>query len=252
MYHYFFDSPLSQARFTKDMGRVESRLIDLGIKGKITRLTPLHDLAASVREAIAAGADTLVAVGNDHLLSRMVSVLKAHPRVTVGIIPFGEGTMRIAQSCGIPSGISACDTLAARRMERLDAGVLNGTELFLSSAEVAALPCTIECDRKFTVQESPAMHAAVLNLIAFSHACTPANPRDGLFTVCLTHPPSASFFRASSAVAHTLFSARVVRITPSGVDDTVTIDGFRRTRAPLTLEIMPRHLSLIVGKEREF
>jgi diacylglycerol kinase family enzyme len=253
MYHYFFDSPLSQARFAKNLGRVESRLIDLGIKGKITRLTPLHDLATCVREALAAGADTLVAVGNDQLLSRIVSFLKAHPHVTVGAIPFGEGTMRIAQNCGIPAGLPACDTLAARRTERLDAGVLNSNELFISSAEVTALPCRFECDRKFTVQESPAMHAAVLNLIAFSGACAPANPRDGLFTICLTPPPSASFFRATqTANAHSQFLVRAVRITPSGGDDTVTIDGFRRVRAPLTLEIMPQHLSFVVGKERKF
>lgn len=252
MHQYFIDSPLSAPHYAKALGRIEARLTDLGIKGKMTRLTPLHDLATCVREAIAAGADTLVAVGNDHLLSRIASVLKSHPRLILGMIPFGPGARRIPQTMGIPDNLPACDTLAARRTEMLDMGVINGIELFIAAAEIPALPCTIECDQKFTVQESPPLHAAVLNLIAYSHACAPARPDDGRFTVCLTRPPSSPLFRAALPAAHSTWYARTVRIVPAHSDLTVMIDGFRRVRAPLMFEVLPRHLSFIVGRLRKF
>lgn len=252
MHHYFLDSSLNAPRYAKDIARIETRLTDLGIKGKVTRLTPLHDLSTCVKKALAESEETLVAVGSDAMLSRLVSFLRAHPRLTIGTIPLGAGPRMVSRVLGIPEGLPACDTLAARRLEALDAGIIDNTALFISSAEVCALPCALECDRKFSIRESSPLHAVVQNLISFQYPSRTDCPTDGRFTVRLAQISPSSFFRAQSFAVHTAIPARMVRITPTNGDVTVTIDGFRRARAPLTLEVLPRHLNFIVGKERNF
>lgn len=251
-YHYFIDSAINHHRFARELARIETRLTDLGIKGRMARLTPIHDLSFCIKEALGEGAHTLITIGNDHALSRLVSFLYLHPHLTIGMVPVGAGPFRFARSLGIPEGLPACDTLAARRTEALDMGGINATELFLSAAEVEHLPCILECDHRFQIRESPSLHATIQNLISFRYHFSDDSPTDGRFTVRLGVSSAHQRFFKKGTSPHTSLPARAVKILPLNSDVTVTIDGFRLVHAPLTLDLLPRHLFFIVGKERKF
>ena len=134
----------------------------------------------------------------------------------------------------------------------LDVGSLNENELFFSSVEMAHAPYTLECDHAFRVQADPSTRASVQNLLSSLLPKAADCPTDGRFTVLFASPVSSRWRRTPRCVQHTSFAARAVRIVPSAEELIVTIDGFRRVRAPLIIEILPRHLAVIVGKERTF
>lgn len=250
MYHYLFDSSLHQKRFHQEVARVETRITDLGIKGKMTRLTPLHDLRETVEESLAQGARTLIAVGNDHLLSRIASVLRNHPLCTLGIIPVGEGPFLISRTLGIPEGIAACDTLAARRLEVFDAGIMNNGELFISAIEMHNIVCSIQCNAQFSLTPFSASHTTIQNLISFQYPHHCDSPADGQFSIIIRSPAPQSWWKKRTSRHLTHCRAKKITVTPLNGEATATVDGFKIIRLPFTTEVLPHHLTFIVGKAR--
>ncbi|OGL89042.1 hypothetical protein A3I42_04325 [Candidatus Uhrbacteria bacterium RIFCSPLOWO2_02_FULL_49_11] len=250
MYHYFFDPSLRHKRFHQDVARVETRITDLGIKGRFTRLTPLHDLRETVEESLTQGARTLIAVGNDHLLSRIASVLRNHPHCTLGMIPAGVGPFLISHTLGIPESIAACDTLAARRLEAFDAGVMNNNELFISTIEMHNILCSIECDAKYHLTPLSASHTTIQNLISFQYPDYCDSPADGLFSIYIHPQAPSSWWRTRNAVEPTHCTAKKITVTPLNGESTATVDGFKIIRLPFTTEILQHHFTFIVGRTR--
>ncbi len=250
MYHYFFDSSLHHKRFHQDVARIETRITDLGIKGRLTRLTPLHDLRETMEESLAQGTHTFVAVGNDHLLSRIASVLRNHRDCTLGMIPTGVGPFLISHTLGIPEGITACDTLAARRLEAFDAGVMNNSELFISAIEMHNILCSIECNTTYYLTPLTASHTTIQNLISFQYPDHCDNPADGQFSIYIHPKAPPSWWRRGSAEHLTHCTAKKITVTPLNGESTATVDGFKIIRLPFTAEILQHHFTFIVGKTR--
>ncbi|MFA4872525.1 MAG: diacylglycerol kinase family protein [Patescibacteria group bacterium] len=250
MYHYFFDSSLHHKRFHQDVARIETRITDLGIKGRLTRLTPLHDLRETVEESLTQGAHTLIAVGNDHLLSRIASVLRNHPHCTLGIIPVGAGPFIISHTLGIPEGIAACDTLAARRLEVFDAGIMNDRELFISAIEIHNILCSIECNNKYHLTPLSPSHVTIQNLISFQYPDNCDNPADGQLSIYIHPQAPQSWWKKRTTERLTHCMTKKITVSPLNGESTATIDGFKIIRLPFTAEILQHHFTFIVGKTR--
>ena len=88
MYFYIYDSFLHDKRFERDLAAIETRLTDLGVSGKIGRLTPFVSARGLVRDEARRGAQTVVVVGNDATVAKVVEGL-GEEKVTLGIIPVG-------------------------------------------------------------------------------------------------------------------------------------------------------------------
>src|SRR5690349_13808036 len=129
MYFYVFDSYLQDRKYANEVARVETRLGTLGIQGRQEKITILKNIHEALKEAIKRGATTIVAVGNDKTVTKILPQVVEHG-LTLGLIPLGP-EQTIADSLGIPHGVSACDSLSRRVMRRLDVGQANNQYFLL-------------------------------------------------------------------------------------------------------------------------
>jgi len=245
MYFYLYDSFLSDKRYARELTDIEARVADLGIGGKIGRLTTLKSADDMIRQAVRQGAETVVAVGNDETVSRVVrSILGS--QIILGIIPLGE-PVTMADALGIPSGLAACEVLSARILEAVDIGRVNNHN-FLSTVEVAQAPVTIRLNNAFSITPDSAEQS--VRIVNFS-ASGRSNPHDGRFDAVITGRRSGGRFglgrhnEADSIIPCT--KAEIISL-----DEPVEIiaDGAFRLKTPAIIDMSPKQMTIIVGKER--
>jgi diacylglycerol kinase family enzyme len=250
MYHYVYDSFLTDPKYGKTLAAVENRLTDLGIYGSVHRLALFKSMKGAVGDAVRRGAKTVVAVGDDLTVAKAIDAVAEFPGVVFGIIPVGA-KHSTAEILGVPEGVAACDALSARLMEELDLGKVNG-HYFLTSLCVPG-SVKAECDGRYTVSPVGAGEICVNNI---SMSGPPSDPRDGrLETLVKTARVNflRSFFareRVPAAVSVFPVTKAVIR-SGNGEELTAMADGQAINDAEFRVEIMPRRLKVIVGKDRK-
>ncbi len=250
MYCYIYDAFLRDKRYETTIARIESRLLDLEIQGKAEKLTILKSMKELVDGAIKRGAKTIVAIGDDQTVSKIISIV-ADKEMTLGMIPIGDHH-RIADFLGIPRAEKACDVLSARIVEQLDLGKANNA-YFLSFLDIpAAKELRIECDEgKFVIEPSDGNHGiSVYNFGAGGH-----DPRDGILELVIRRqeaPSGASHFFKKSGAEQSIFPLRSMLIKSSRASLPAYADGQTVVKTPLTVTVVPKKLRVIVGKNRQF
>jgi len=257
MYLYLYDSFLNNTKFNNKLARIETRLTDLGIGGKISRLSPLKNLKELVDDEVKAGVKTIVAVGNDKTLAEVINVT-AERKVILGYIPVGEDNP-IAKILGIPEEDKACDVISARKIEKIDLGKINGN-YFLGNIKIVNGPVTLECEKKYQVEVSSEqcqinlcnLRPAFLGASNFSNAYF--NPQDGLLEalVQITNPGKKVFTLFSKQeTKDSIFPFKKLAVK-SAKSVTVVADDQRVLKTPVNIEIAPKKIKVIVGKDRMF
>jgi len=89
MYYYIYDSFLSDKKYRKLLAQIETRLTDLGINGKINRLSFLKNIRDLITDEIKNGQNTIVVLGNDSTINKVINII-ADLDVFLGIIPIGK------------------------------------------------------------------------------------------------------------------------------------------------------------------
>src|SRR3989344_5440347 len=150
MYLYLYDSFLNKKKYAAPLARIETRLTDLGIGGKIFRLSPLRNVEELIADEIRTGTKTIIPVGHDRTLSQIVNV-SARFELTIGLIPIGPDNT-IARTLGIPEGEAACNILAARIVKRIDLGRINNV-YFISNLQlnVNGQAVTLQCEDQYII-----------------------------------------------------------------------------------------------------
>lgn len=248
MYFYVFDSFLQDKKYAAELIRIETRLAALGIQGRSEKITILKNIQEATRESIKRGATTIVAVGNDRTVVKLLPLAVEH-EVTLGIIPVGEPQL-IATYLGLPRGAAACDNVSRRVIEHLDLGLANRQHFLLESQ----LPprARVVCEGTYTVESlDPTGSVVVTNL---APATWPGRPTDGRLELVIR--PGAgggqrSWFHRRAPVM-SVFPVRRARVEHQSGDPPVILDGQVMLKTPITLEVAPKKLSVIVGKDRRF
>ena len=256
MYLYLYDASLSGKSFQHQLARIETRLTDLGISGKISRLSPHKNLQELIHDEVANGVRTIVAVGGDGTFISVVNEIMRHNGLTLGHIPLGPKT-KIAGALGIPLAEEACDVIAARRLVRLDVGRANNT-YFLSALTIPQSQVTLELDGRYQVKPNSDSYAvSICNLRPdrWNDAASAQRfrPNDGfLETLIESLPVNVGIFgRRRRAQTPSILPCRKVKIT-SSKSVTVLTDGERILKTPVLVEVVPQKLQVIVGRERKF
>ncbi|MFA6215301.1 MAG: diacylglycerol kinase family protein [Patescibacteria group bacterium] len=254
MYLYLYDSFLNDKKYSGLLAKIETRLTDLGIGGKIFRLSPLRNVSELLSDEIRGGAKTIVVVGNDKTFSQIVNIA-APLNITLGLIPVGPDN-KIAKILGLPEGEAACNVIAGRIVEKVDLGKANNT-YFLSGISVSGGQVTIECENKFQVtpQTKDAVNICNLRpLFATQLGGTNCfNPQDGFLEI-LIQPLAAGFwqsFKKSVSFKDSVIPFKKIAIRSKDSLPVIT-DGQRVLKTPVQIEIVPQKLNLIVGKNRLF
>jgi len=255
MYLYLYDFSLNNKKYNNLLARIETRLTDLGIGGKIFRLSPLRNLNELLKDETRNGIETVIVVGNDKTFTQIVN-LAANFDVIVGLIPIGPDN-KIAQALGIPTGENACNIIAARKIEKIDLGQANGT-YFLSNITVAGGKMSIEWENQFRVIPQSKDQVSICNLKpAFASDYgqnSYFNPQDGLLEVLIKPLATSGFWsnlKKSNSTKDSIIPFKKITIK-SRESLSVVTDGQKVLKTPVQIEVAAKKLRLIVGKDRVF
>jgi len=251
MYYYIYDQFLSDKKFQSQLAKIENRLTDLEIFGKVGRLSLLKNSQDLVETEIKKGATTVVAVGNDQTVSKIINVLANYPEVCLGIVPIGP-EQKIARTLGIPEGVEACNILASRIINRIDLGKVKNI-FFLSQIEINNPLVNLECDDQYIISPKKNNSVFIYNFNYWSDDHL-ANPGDGfLETVITPHNkfPLGKIFRSKTPNISQFFN-KSIKIKHLQNPVAVKIDGQQIIKTPVLVEIAPNQLKVIVGKKRVF
>ncbi|MFC1687888.1 diacylglycerol/lipid kinase family protein [Patescibacteria group bacterium] len=249
MYSYIYDSFLIDKKYQNALFRIEARLLELGINGRIEKLTILKSMKELVADAVSRKSETIVLVGNDETLTKAISFLTSH-KITLGLIPIGPDNS-IADMLGIPNGEKACDILSRRIIERIDLGKANGT-YFLSRLEVPSMAnVTLECNG-YVVSATQNSAAKICNLSMSGRGRS--NPQDGIMEAIIEPEDKksiGSMFQKKYS-RESVFPIKKAFIRGSQKNVSVLADGKSTIKTPVQIEIAPKELSIIVGRNRSF
>ncbi len=258
MYTYIYDSFVTGKKHERLLSRVETRLTDLGISGRIERLTMFKNIREIVADAGARGCETVVAVGSDATVGRLIDVVGDFD-MAFGVIPIGDGPHAIAGMLGIAPGVEACNILSRRVLQTIDLGRVND-HYFLSSVRIPRTRSPISCNGQYEVIPTEDNEINVCNLAALSVGesgeMTVSSPRDGyLETVFRPAPPRNIFSRLwrtrDENAVPTVVPVRFLSMR-NQTPVTVIRDGQRLSSSSLKIEIVPKKLKVITGRERKF
>ena len=246
MYLYIYDAFLNQPKYATLLAKIEQRVTDLDIKGRIARLSILKNLKELVSDAVKEGVKTVVAIGDDQTFARVINVV-ADLDVVLGIIPVDDKS-RVAKILGVPPRELACEVVSGRIIKKLDLGKINN-QYFMRSAEVANAPVSLLCG---AFQIAPTTSEHTIELCNFSHEEIHCDPTDGIMEAIIT-PRRSSLFSGSKPLKSTILPFRKLVIN-SLVGEPVSIvtDKQLIMKTPAKIEIVPGRLRVIVGGQRSF
>lgn len=245
MYCYLYDEYIQEnKRFERELLKIENRLTDLGIAGKVSRLALFRDAQEMIRDEIERGISTIVVVGNDETIRKVIDVV-ADNEVVLGIIPIGPGN-ELARMMGIPEGVAACDVLSARRVEKIDVGIVNGRR-FVTCLTMPNFHAEITCEDKFRVT-SVARQAE----LEIRNLADVTDPRDGRFEAVIR----AAVKHGWGIFGKTRLMESVLPLKSMAIRSekpiSLFVDGEEIKSTRFDIGIEPLLLKVITGKARVF
>lgn len=246
MYVYIYDDYLNKNKYTRTLNKLEIRLTDLGLSGKIVRLGAIKNVRDLIQHEIKTGAKTIVAVGNNGTLNKIISSVIDNSlydffqkNILLFIIPIGENNS-IAQSLGIRKD-EAPEVLLARRIEKIDIGTV-GKQYFLNKAVLSGSSASIEIEKNYTIELEDRGEIEIINLANSEDLKLGliSDPRDGQLDV----------YAKGKNKAHTRLKAHKIRVLSK--DQVLTLDESMEISGPAEIGVIQNKLNFIVGKERGF
>lgn len=248
-YAYIYANYLKGIKYEKAIRAIENRLTDLGISGRIHRLSQFKNLKEIVEEDLKRGITTIVVIGDDKTAKDAIGVI-AGSNIALGIIPLG-GENQIAPLLGVPEGVAACDVISRRVISRLDVGQIN-KKIFFSRLFIAGQRTPIVCDGQYEIF-SIGGDVTVFNLNTSrkTKALPSIDPKDGRFEILVKpRQPLGERIFSKKEARESLFLAKRLKIE-SQVVFSIYVDGQKNFYKNVSIEVMPAALKVIVGKDRQ-
>ncbi len=259
MHIYIYDHFLNQKKYDKILAKIETKITDLGLNGRIIRLGPTNSVYDAVENEVKRGAKTIVAVGNDYILSQVLNsmaVLESqhilNRDLPLGFIPIGSKNNEMAEYIGINYEENACNVLSARRIEKLDLGLANNN-FFLSNATINSKNTVIKIDEEYSIETSTDGKIMIINLPIKTNL--PENfkssANDGVLELFIsTKQNNKISFSKSSKTNQSVFKFKKLVLMNS--NEPVIIDDSIKIPTPVEISIAKEKINIIVGKDRKF
>lgn len=232
MYLYVYAPFLRQKQYARELGIVEGQVTDFGIGGKIAQLSQFLKFPAAIKEFGAKRLITLVLVGDDALLEEAVNYL-AFSEVALAYIPMTDSIY--SQALSIPKGALAVQTLAARRINKLDLGQVE-KKFFLGAISVKGQGIELHTPA-FSIFPKDNAKFEVVNL------GPGADATDGLLDVIVT-PLSGSFRKKiGDSTCFKIKSCRLKSVKPAAAN----CGALGIIKTPFQIDIVPKAVKMIIG-----
>lgn len=246
MYLYIYDSFLNDKKYTDLLIKIEKRITDLGIKGRVAKLSILKNMKELITDGVKEGVKTVVVIGNNQTFAKVINIV-ADLDVVLGLIPVEKS--KIATILGIPPKINACDILASRIIKKIDLGKINN-QYFIHSAEINNSEVVIEYN-SFKVQ--PATKENQITFYNFADVNSPnSSPIDGLLEAVIT-PVKSNFLGKKKSLGDTVLPFNKIKVTSQEEEQiSILTDEQIIMKTPARISVSPEKLNIIVGPERNF
>lgn len=250
MYLYLYDASLKQRQYERVISNLETQLTDLGITGKIIRLSSLLSPKQVIAEELRRTKEmkTVVVVGDDTAFTKIIQQVADLP-VTFGWVPVGPKT-EMAERFGLPYGAACAPILSRRRTLSVDIGQLN-QYFFLDYCHVPLSTVTMALDGNVTISATEQrMECNIWNVPPADKGVLPPgympSPFDRQLEIVLQPVAKRSIFGSTMATP-SIFPFREVRLK---LDKTVSVelDGHVYKESQVIIKLFPQQFKLIVGK----
>ena len=246
MHLYIYDDFLEKNKYNKIVNKIETRITDLGLSGKIIRLNNLKNIEGAIWGEIKRGARTLVVVGNDRTFNKILKTLLAKEvsfflnDLFLSFIPVEKSELGL--SLGIKSYSEACNILLARRTESIKVAQA-GQYFFLSQAQILLNKITIKIEDSYEINsDDKGGNAYIINMPSAEISKDlpkKIDPRDDFLHLYIENK-GLSFIPAK-------------KISLSSTDKSyLNLDNSTQVDLPCTLTMGDKKVNLIVGKNRVF
>jgi len=244
MYVYIYDDYLSEGKYNRIIGRVETRLTDLGLSGKIIRLSGIKNIKGTIQSEIRLGAKTIIAVGNNQTINKVIGAMieadaygDFQQKTLLGIIPIGDDNS-IAESFGIKNENEACNILLARRVEKIDLGLANNY-YFLNQVSLNSAGTSLKIN-DYELEIVNRGKIQIINLLGDKNLSIKPNPHDGLLDLYIKNRKRDETFLRSKKIMINNQKEKLL------IDNVLTID------LPAEISVIKNKINIIVGKDRLF
>lgn len=258
MHVYIYDSYVNQKKYDKIVARIETRITDLGLNGKIVRIGMLNSVYDIIHNEVKKGAKTIVVVGNNHILHQAINSLatltnKNIPsNIPLGMIPIGEKENHISKYLGIKNNDDATNIISARRIETIDLGKIND-HYFLTQAVVPTIGTTVSIDKDFSIEINDTGEIYIINMPIDIEIPSEINPKtndDVLELFIKTSKTNKFLTKKKNNHQQSIFSFKELTIINKKFP--INIDTSQTISSPAIIKIAKEKINLIVGKNRKF
>ena len=217
MHIYIYDDYTGVKKYYNLLAQIETRLTDLGLNGKIIRLNVMKNIQDAIENEVKRGAKTIIAVGNDITVSRIINAilktevhLQTKIETPLGIIPIGEKNNLISAGLGIKAKEEACDILSARRIEKLDIGRANNN-YFLFQAEINAQGTILEMNKNYSIEITQPGEIKIININSET-TNKRSDPQDGKLELFIDSKTNKKISSFKTKTNQSFFSIKKINI----------------------------------------
>ncbi len=249
-YAFIYDDVLNDRRYERAIAEVDVRLTSLDLQGRVVRLSLFRSAKELVEQMVREGVTTIVIIGNDQSLDKMLWFLPDLD-ITVGYIPVVE-PWGVATLLGIPNGPAACDVVAARFVEVLDVGKIDN-RYFLTSVRMPRTMAAVDIEGHYRLS---AVHGGSITIQNIGQAVQDRasfdEAKDGFLEVVIepSESPNASRWgrrkreRQMKKTRAFIRYGKIISSEPVDVQvDSHVVNGFQ-----FSLEIVPKKFRLITSR----
>ena len=240
MYIYIYDGIVNKRKNRKTLIKIEKRITDLGLNGKIVRLEGIKDTESIIRND-----QTLNTVINAVLKQNLTTPNQELP--VIALISIEATNNLIAHSLGVKSPEAGCEALLARRLKNINIAQAN-RDYFLTQAQILGNYNKIKIEKDYSIEIKKGGEINIINLPLKKEwgEFLKIEPEKEILKL-LIQPKKSS---RSSLVSESIFSLKKLTITKE--TKKIIIDNCKEVAAPATIKTTPKYLNLVVGKNRFF
>jgi len=255
MHIYIYDTFVSQKKNNSTIIKIETRITDLGLNGKIVRLSMLSSLGEVIQNEIKKGAKTITVVGNNNIFHNAINVLaylkslkQIKADIPLGFIPFGKENNSLALGLGLNMEEAACDTISARRIKTFDLAQAND-HYFLAEALISSKGTSVNIDKNYSIEIMGQGEIGIVNLPILSKLPKEigSNGEDGVLELFIKTKEGNKFLSfPNKNIKQSIFSFK--DLTINNKTKKVLLDQTIEIAPPLKINISTEKINLIISK----
>jgi hypothetical protein len=245
---YLYDDFLNKGKYQKITNKIETRITDLGLNGKIIRLNNLKNIDKIIQEEIKKGAKTIIPVGDDKTFFKVLKAITNDELnyffkdIVLSFIPVKKNEIGI--SLGIKNYSDACNLLLARRIEKIELAKINNL-YFLTTSKIINNDEKIIINDSYTIKLLKNSVAYIVNIpnqhLYKKIANISKKNRKNLF-LYIENKNSFSFFPFK----------KIAMSKNNNKKSKIILDYSLSENFPINISLSNKKIKLIVGKNRLF